>query len=64
LQSALDNPKFFDDFILPLQKVGVCSFSLSLDKPLCTSALWSHYADGHRGVCLLYRFPESFLVAP
>jgi hypothetical protein len=24
--------------------------------------MWSHYTDGHKGVCLLYRFPESFLL--
>ena len=44
------------------QTFGVCSFSLlelerSFDEPL----LWSHYADSHKGVCLLYRFPETFL---
>lgn len=36
---------------------SVCSFSLKIDEPL----LWSHYANKHKGVCLTYTFPESFL---
>jgi len=35
---------------------GVCSFSLELVNTL----MWSHYADEHRGVCLMYDFPMSF----
>lgn len=41
-----------------MKKVGVCSFSLSLEEPL----LWSHYADEHRGVCLTYKFTEEFIL--
>lgn len=37
--------------------VAVCSFSLDLENPL----LWSHYGDEHRGLCLTYEFPETFL---
>jgi hypothetical protein len=40
--------------------VAVCSFSLALEDPL----LWAHYADEHRGLCLAYNFPESFLSNP
>lgn len=29
---------------------GVCCFTQKLDHPL----LWGHYADGHRGVCLVF----------
>jgi len=43
-----------------LAKVGVCSFSLDRDNHLATSIQWSHYADEHKGVCLIYRFPDSF----
>lgn len=62
LQSTLDNPIFLNRFSSGLEEVGVCSFSLGLDKPLSTSVLWSHYADEHRGVSLLYRFPAAFLL--
>jgi hypothetical protein len=31
-------------------------FSLTLEEPL----LWSHYGDEHRGICLMYEFPEDF----
>ncbi|ADE14203.1 hypothetical protein Nhal_1030 [Nitrosococcus halophilus Nc 4] len=47
---------FIDKVQADLRHVGVCSFSLELINPL----MWSHYADGHRGVCLTYAFPESF----
>lgn len=40
--------------------VAVCSFSLVLEDPL----LWAHYANEHRGLCLMYNFPESFLNNP
>jgi hypothetical protein len=60
LQSNLDNQGFFEKVARKLSGVGVCSFSLRLCTHLSTSVQWSHYADEHRGVCLLYRFPESF----
>lgn len=47
---------FFKKIQTDLANMGVCSFSLELLNPL----LWSHYADGHRGLCLTYSFPESF----
>lgn len=40
-----------------LANMGVCSLSLEQTNSL----LWAHYADNHRGVCLLYSFAESFL---
>ncbi|MES2500724.1 MAG: DUF2971 domain-containing protein [Pseudomonadota bacterium] len=45
-----------------IRDLGVCSFSLlkKFDKPL----QWAHYADNHKGVCLLYRFPTTFLNNP
>lgn len=54
--SQLDG--FIDDIHLKMKQVGVCSFSLALEEPL----LWSHYADEHRGICLMYEFPEDFLL--
>lgn len=63
LQSVLDSNNFIENFNQQIKSIGVCSFSLlqeSFDEPL----LWSHYADDHKGVCLLYRFTENFLNNP
>lgn len=63
LKAALDSGSVLEMFAGQFQEIGVCSFSLlqgSFDEPL----LWSHYADSHKGVCLLYRFPEAFLDDP
>ena len=53
-----------DGYLDQIQKdtsnVGVCSFSLILNDSL----LWAHYANQHRGLCLTYDFPESFLNNP
>ena len=54
-QSLVD---FFKEVQTGLATFGVCSFSLDeLENPV----LWSHYADEHRGLCLAYSFPESFI---
>jgi hypothetical protein len=57
LDKVLDTP-FPRDWKRLLENIGVCSFSLNLNE----TVLWSHYADEHKGLCLLYRFPESFLL--
>jgi hypothetical protein len=49
-----------DDIQKSLRDVGVCSFSLVLEHPL----LWSHYADGHKGLCLAYEIPFSAFFGP
>nr|WP_321361125.1 DUF2971 domain-containing protein [uncultured Hyphomonas sp.] len=36
---------------------GVCCFTLNLDSQL----MWSHYAQNHTGVCLLYEFPSTYI---
>ena len=41
-----------------LLKLGICSFSLDLLNPL----LWAHYGAEHRGLCLTYRIPQSFVL--
>lgn len=50
-----------DGYLDKIQKdtgnAGICSFSLELKNTL----LWSHYAREHKGLCLTYNFPESFL---
>lgn len=48
---------FFDNIQKSIKNVGVCSFCFVLEEPL----LWSHYADGHKGLCLTYEMPfQSF----
>jgi len=37
--------------------MGVCAFSLTQENRL----MWSHYADDHRGICLTYAIPRSFI---
>lgn len=54
--STLD--KFGDEIQRRMTKIGVCSFSLNMEESL----LWSHYADEHRGVCLMYEFTENFFL--
>jgi len=47
----------FDRIQKSIETVGVCSFSMALEEPL----LWSHYANGHKGLCLGYEIPfQSF----
>lgn len=58
LETTSRTPAYFDEIQERMKKVGVCSFSLTLNEPV----LWSHYADEHRGVCLLYQFEEDFLL--
>ena len=53
-----DLSEFVDEIQRRMTKIGVCSFSLNLEESL----LWSHYADEHRGVCLMYEFPEDLLL--
>jgi hypothetical protein len=58
LQTLKELPKFSPSLQRALSGVGICSFSLTLTDPL----MWAHYADNHRGVCLTYRFEESFFL--
>ena len=57
LMDLLNNQAFFDKFKLKISEVGICSFSLELKSVL----MWSHYADEHKGMAILYEFPEVFL---
>lgn len=45
-----ESAEFFD--------VGVCCFTCKVDDHL----MWAHYADSHRGVCLLYHFPKPYFM--
>jgi hypothetical protein len=59
LHSLVSDREFISLWETQIQSVGICSFSLKLNDHL----LWSHYADEHKGVCLLYRFQPSFINA-
>jgi Protein of unknown function (DUF2971) len=43
----------------PPSEAGVCCFTCKVDDPL----MWSHYADSHRGVCLLYEIPHDYFMS-
>ena len=58
LAELLDKSEFFENWKLQLGNVGVCSFSNNANETL----MWSHYADDHRGVRLLYQFPWAVLL--
>lgn len=60
LRTILAQPAFFDDWATQFANIGVCSFTLDLYNAL----MWAHYAADHKGVCLLYRFSEKFIVNP
>jgi len=61
LQLILDTPQEFFKNMEHLKKVGICSFSRGFDHHPSASVQWSHYADEHGGVRLLYHFPKSFI---
>lgn len=60
LQKLRDKKMLLEDIQNRIQTVGVCSFSLELKNTL----LWAHYGDNHRGICLMYDFPETFFYKP
>lgn len=39
-----------------ISKLGVCCFTDNAEDHL----MWAHYADAHRGVCLMYEIPVDF----
>lgn len=58
-RAALKENALLEDWVRQFEGIGVCSFSLDQNEVL----LWSHYADNHKGVSLLFRFTEQFLLA-
>jgi hypothetical protein len=46
-----------EKFYEKVREIGICSFSLELLNTL----LWSHYSNNHKGISILYEFPEHFL---
>jgi len=57
LQNLTRIEGFFDEVEKDIRTFAVCAFSLELENSL----LWSHYGNEHRGLCLMYCFPESFI---
>ena len=57
IESALGHFDLLDDYGQVFKDCGICSFSLQYRRP----AMWSHYADEHRGVCIVYEFPADFI---
>jgi hypothetical protein len=57
LLSLADNRDAVSGWNEIMSKAGVCSFSLIGTHRL----MWSHYADGHRGVCVAYELPEAWI---
>lgn len=43
----------------PPPEAGVCCFTCKANDHL----MWSHYADSHRGVCLLYEIPNDYFMS-
>lgn len=61
MESALNHgERFVEEWKKKFENFGICSFSLEMSDSKGSPLMWSHYADQHRGVCLLYRFPASF----
>lgn len=60
LRKLIDEDDLFDTLQNDLDGLGICSFSLNLTQV----EMWTHYADNHKGTCVLYEFPEDFFVYP
>lgn len=58
LSSLISNKSLFNNLQNDIDAFGICSFSLELRETL----MWAHYADDHKGVCLLYEFPKDYLL--
>lgn len=56
-QEVLSGNKFMKQFLKDIDLLGIGSFSLNWDETL----MWSHYADNHKGVCIIYDFPNDFI---
>jgi len=56
--------KHFDALNANLSNTGVfsCSHSMASIQSLRQPLLWSHYADGHKGICLVYNISNEYIV--
>ena len=51
------NDKLYENIQQDISRIGVCSFSLDTKNVL----MWTHYSNNHKGMAILYRFPEDYL---
>lgn len=64
LLSSNELRKEFEKVQEDLKNAGVYSSSSLSNQNLASidnSLMWSHYADNHTGVCLVYAIPKSFI---
>jgi len=59
LGKLLSDSKALDNFQENIDKLGICSFSEEINDS--QTLLWAHYANDHKGICIMYEFPEAFL---
>ena len=59
LEKLLKGKSPLDNFQANVDKLGIFSSSEEVDES--QTLLWAHYANDHKGACILYEFPESFL---
>jgi hypothetical protein len=62
LLELLKQNEIFHRLEVMLDKVGIFSSSYDINK--FQTLLWAHYADNHKGLCILYEIPFSFLDDP
>ena len=60
LHRLFDADAFLEQIQNDMSSFGVCCFS----RTLYNAVMWSHHANGHKGVCLYYEIPPSFIVDP
>ncbi len=58
LSSLIKEQNLFSSIRNDIDSFGICSFSLDLGETL----MWSHYANDHRGACILYEFEKEFIL--
>ncbi|NMV41503.1 DUF2971 domain-containing protein [Ralstonia insidiosa] len=60
MNAPMETMAFIHAWPIQFENVGVLSLTSEQLNPL----MWSHYADEHRGVCLLYQFSPAFVEEP
>jgi hypothetical protein len=62
LEQLNDEQAYLDDLNEKLSNTGVFSSSYNMhSKSLREPLLWAHYADKHKGVCLIYNIPYEYI---
>jgi len=57
LLALSENEDLYKNIQEDISRIGICSFSLDTKNVL----MWSHYANNHKGMTILYNFPEEYL---